>query len=96
MDITGFRASSCLAAPPNGLSLALQGLWWAERGDWAQAHECAQAQTDRDGDAVHAYLHRVEGDLGNAAYWYRRASRPQPTGTLAAEWEALATELLGR
>ncbi len=96
MDFTGFRASSFLAAPPDSLSLALQGLWWADHGDWARAHECAQAQTDRDGDAVHAYLHRVEGDLGNAAYWYRRAGRPVATGALATEWETLATELLAR
>ncbi len=96
MDLTEFRASSSLAAPPDGLSLAVQGLWWAEHGDWARAHECAQAQTDRDGDAVHAYLHRVEGDLDNAAYWYRRARRPVATGALEAEWETLAAELLAR
>jgi hypothetical protein len=96
VDIAEFRASLTQAAPPEGISLALQGMWWDARGDWPRAHECAQAQPDRDGDAVHAYLHRVEGDLANAAYWYRRAGRAEATGDLAAEWQMLVSELLAR
>ena len=96
MDFDAFRASLGTTAPPPGLSLALQGLWWDASGDWKRAHECAQEQPDRDGDAVHAYLHRREGDLSNAGYWYARAGRPQPAGALEAEWEILARELLAR
>ena len=95
MDFMEFSASASQAAPPDGLDQAMQGLWWAKRGDWTRAHECAQAQPDRDGDAVHAYLHRVEGDSTNAAYWYRKAGKPAATGALLAEWGAISRALLG-
>ena len=87
-------ASLAAAAPPPGLSPAVQGLWWDGKGDWGRAHACAQAQNDRIGAAVHAYLHRKEGDLGNAGYWYARAGRAMPTGALEGEWRALVGELL--
>ena len=90
-----FEASLAGSAPPPGLSLAVQGLWWDAKGDWQQAHGCAQAQDDRSGAAVHAYLHRKEGDLANAGHWYARAGRTIPAATLAQEWHALAAELLG-
>lgn len=93
-DLAAFRASLAAASPPDGLGLALQGLWWDARGDWDRAHRCAQDQDDTDGAAVHAYLHRKEGDLANAGYWYRRAGRPVPQASLEAEWTALAAELL--
>ncbi len=96
MDLTGFRSTLATATPPDGLSLPLQTLWWEAKGDWKQAHECAQADEGPDGAAVHAYLHRVEGDLNNARYWYNRAERTPRTDTLAAEWEALALEMLAR
>jgi hypothetical protein len=96
MDFSAFETSLAQAAPPSGLSAALQGLWWDAKGDWAKAHNFAQDAAGPDGDAVHAYLHRVEGDLPNAAYWYRRAGRKQPAGTLQAEWATLAAEFLSR
>jgi hypothetical protein len=96
MDLATFRASLADDAPPTGLSLAAQGLWWDGKGDWDRAHRCAQDQDDAAGAAVHAYLHRKEGDLGNAGYWYARARRPMATGALETEWAALATELLGK
>lgn len=95
MDAAKFSESLAQAAPPAGLSLALQGLWWDGKGDWTRAHDCAQDQDDAAGAAVHAYLHRKEGDAGNAAYWYRRARRPVATGALAQEWAALVAEMLG-
>ena len=95
MNLAAFRATIDDAAPPPGVSLALAALWWDAKGDWDRAHGCAQDQDDAAGAAVHAYLHRKEGDLGNAGYWYRRAGRPVASGALAAEWEALAAELLG-
>jgi hypothetical protein len=95
MDLAAFKASLSRAKPPDGLSLALAGLWWDAKGDWDKAHDCAQAQDDAAGAWVHAYLHRKEGDAANAGYWYRRAGRPAATAGLDAEWEAIARALLG-
>ncbi len=78
-----------------GLSLPLQALWHDDRGDWDRAHELAQAAAGKAGDWVHAYLHRKEGDAGNARYWYARAGRPEFRGSLADEWTAISAELLG-
>jgi len=94
MDLTSFRASTHQDQPPPTLSLALQTLWWDAKGDWTQAHECAQKDETPTGSRVHAYLHRVEGDLRNAGYWYNRAEREPSTAPLAEEWQALAVELL--
>jgi hypothetical protein len=44
---------------------------------------------------VHAYLHRVEGDLPNAGYWYRTAGKPVASGAHDAEWSAIVRALLG-
>jgi hypothetical protein len=95
--LAAFEASIAADAPPAGASPALQALWWVRRGDWARAHECVQAhEGERDCDSVHAHLHRQEGDLANAGYWYRRAGRPVSQQQLDAEWTSLAAELLGR
>ena len=94
MNLTEFRSSTTLEQPAPGLSLPLQTLWWEAKGDWKRAHECAQEDHSAKGSMVHAYLHRVEGDLSNAGYWYSRAGRPQATCSLAEEWQALADELL--
>jgi hypothetical protein len=85
-------------APPAGASPAVQALWHDARGDWARAHDCAQDDPGRDGAWVHAYLHRKEGDLGNAGYRYARAGRrmPAPGVTLDDEWTGLARELVAR
>jgi len=95
MDVGEFRGTLHLAEPPAGLSLALQTLWWDAKNDWARAHECAQQDEGKTGASVHAYLHRKEGDLSNARYWYNRARRPPATVSLDAEWEALVSELPG-
>jgi len=95
MDIAAFRTSVAGEAPPAGMGLPLQALWWDAKGDWGKAHACAQDEKTPTGSAVHAYLHRVEGDLSNAGYWYNRAGRSADTGPLAAEWDRLVGELLG-
>jgi len=69
MNLEAFRDSLSRAEPPPGLSPAQSGLWWDAPGDWARAHESAQADEGRDGAWVHAYLHRKEGDNSNAGYW---------------------------
>jgi hypothetical protein len=95
MDLTQFRSTVAGAAPPDGISFALQTLWWDAKGDWDRAHSCAQQDEGRTGSAVHAYLHRKEGDMRNAGGWYSRAGREPPTVSLEQEWTALAEEMLG-
>ena len=86
------------AAPPAGASPAVQALWHDAQDDWARAHACVQDDPGQEGAWVHAYLHRKEGDLGNAGYWYARAGRKMPAEAvaLAEEWTGLARELLSR
>ena len=81
-------------APPSGLSETLVSLWWDKKGDWDKAHAIAQEISTVQGSAVHAYLHREEGVLWNADYWYRRAGRNRPGLSLEAEWEQLVQEML--
>jgi hypothetical protein len=82
------------AEPPAGLSEPLRALWHDGHGDWDKAHQIAQEIDDEAGAWIHAYLHRKEGDLGNAAYWYRRARQPVATDDLGAEWSRIVTVLL--
>ncbi|MFM7322328.1 MAG: hypothetical protein ACKO5K_12510 [Armatimonadota bacterium] len=79
---------------PAGLTPALRALRLDARGDWNAAHDALQDDPGADTSWVHAYLHRKEGDLGNAGYWYRRAGQPTPTGPLDDEWHRIATALL--
>ena len=94
MTIETFRSSLSQSQPPSGLSTPLQALWHAGKNDWEAAHNIAQDITSQEGSWIHAYLHRKEGDEGNAAYWYRRAGRPFPRITLQEEWEEIAQALL--
>lgn len=86
------------AAPPAGAGNVVQALWHDARGDWDCAHVAVQDEHSRDGAWVHAYLHRKEGDLGNAGYWYARAGRPMPAPsvTLETEWAEIARALVER
>src|SRR5580693_4217985 len=93
MDLAGFRASLSAPEPP-ALCPALRALWLDARGNWDGAHDSAQADEGGAGDWVHAYLHRKEGDAGNAAYWYRRARKPVCRTSLDEEWAAIADALL--
>jgi hypothetical protein len=95
MDLAAFNASLTGQSPPPGLAPPLLALWHAARGEWDRAHGIAQQREgDPHHDWVHAHLHRVEGDLGNAGYWYKRAGKPVPQGGLDAERDAIVTELL--
>lgn len=94
MSIEEFRQSLTNAQPPADLSNSLQALWHEAKGDWARAHDILQHEDNATGAWVHAYLHRVEGDAGNAAYWYRRAGKPVSQQQLADEWNSLVAELL--
>lgn len=95
MTLDEFRQSLTATEPPPGLPLALAGLWWDAKGDWTRAHESAQQDEGIDGSWVHAYLHRKEGDQGNAAYWYSRTGKPVCSEPLDAEWlNSLASFLI--
>ena len=90
-----FKASFSGAAPAPELAAPLAALWWAAKGGWDEAHKIVQDEATADAAWVHAYLHRVEGDVGNAGYWYRRAARPVAAGSLETEWERMVSALLG-
>jgi hypothetical protein len=95
-DRTAFEASLDAGTPPTGASPPLLALWHGLRGDWQAAHEIVQVQDDRDSAWVHAWLHRVEGDLANADYWYHRAGRPFASGDTPAEGLAIARAIGGK
>lgn len=97
MNAVNFDTSG--EAPAVTLSRPRQALWWLKKGrlamgpEWQKAHELCQMQEgDPAHDIVHALVHRIEGDEGNAHYWYRRAGR-RPATTVAGEWQRLAGEL---
>jgi hypothetical protein len=94
MDTKAFRESLAGTSPQVGVGPPLAALWQAAKGDWNAAHRLVQDEQSAEAAWVHAYLHRVEGDLGNAGYWYRRAGKPVSTGLLDEEWEAIAATLL--
>jgi hypothetical protein len=96
MNVDEFRALLTKPSPPATLTPLLAALWWDAKGDWKRAHETAQDVSGPDGAWVHAYLHRKEGDAGNAGYWYGQAARPHCTLTLDAEWEQIVSALLSR
>lgn len=76
------------------LPTTLQALWYDKKGNWNKAHQIVQDASDKDSAWVHAYLHRKEGDLSNAHYWYRRSGKSEFNGELSQEWEIIARDLL--
>jgi len=94
VTLADFKRSLRQRQPPAGSAPALAALWWLKKGDWERAHEIVMEADDADAAWVHAHLHRVEGDLSNAQYWYRQAKKPMAKATLDDEWEAVVTALL--
>jgi hypothetical protein len=94
MTFDKFLESIANDHPPTDLSDTLISLWWDKKGDWDLAHSIAQDIPTRQGSVVHAYLHREEGVLWNADYWYSRAGRIRPDVPLEEEWRDLAEEML--
>src|SRR6267154_6749620 len=90
-----FKASVADAQPPEAVAGPLAALWWAAKCDWKKAHSIVMNDEGSDAAWVHAYLHRVEGDLPNAGYWYRAAGRPVEKGPLETEWSTIVAALLG-
>jgi hypothetical protein len=93
--MSDFRASLSGTAPATSLEPPLAALWWAAKGEWDKAHTIVMNEETANAAWVHAYLHRVEGDLGNAGYWYRQAGQPAAKDSLEAEWERIVSALLG-
>jgi hypothetical protein len=94
LNASEFRESTREQIPPDGLTAPLAALWWDAKGEWTQAHGLVDELESKDAMAVHAYLHRKEGALSNAEYWYARAGREFHRRELSDEWEALVTGLL--
>ena len=96
MDFEEFKQRSQEGEnPPVWLSDALCGLWLDAAGNWEESHNLVQETGGKQAAWVHAYLHRKEGDLSNARYWYRRAAKSEFTGPLEEEWEQIVRTLLG-
>lgn len=89
-----FKASLLESAPNQHLSPLLKSLWYDGNGDWNKAHALVDHLTDKDAAAVHAYLHRKEGDIWNADYWYAKAKKNRPTISLEEEWTNLVEQYL--
>jgi hypothetical protein len=94
MNATEFQDSVLKPAPPSGLKPELEALWWDAKGNWARAHSLVDELETTDGMAVHAYLHRKEGEEWNASYWYRRAGEQYRRANLNEEWAALVNGLM--
>ena len=94
MNLTEFKSSLTQNDPPPTLPAPLAALWWDAKGDWTRAHSLVDELESQDGMAVHAYLHRKEGQADNANYWYERAGRQHHRPDLIAEWQSLTESLL--
>ena len=94
MTLDEFHDSLLRDEPPRQLNFALTALWWDAKGNWKQAHEVAGQDEGPAGAWVHAYLHRKEGDLSNARYWYKRADKPPAANSLEDEWIEITQTLL--
>ena len=102
MTFKEFQESLIQDTATPGMSEYLKALWYDAKGDWVKAHTIIQDIEDlpagRQGKTaawIHAYLHRKEGDINNADYWYNRAGRKRPSLTLQEEWESIVKNLIG-
>lgn len=94
MTLAEFKGTLSQLKPSPGTGVLLQSLWYDAKGDWEAAHNIAQDINTDDGSWVHAYLHRKEGDSGNASYWYHKAKRKMPSYDLSREWDEIVTTFL--
>ena len=94
MTLAEFRNSTQQEIPPAGISVYLKALWFDGRDDWEAAHTSIQDVSDSSAAWIHAYLHRKEGDLFNADYWYKRAGKKRPASSLEEEWEDITVSFL--
>jgi len=96
MKIEDFKLSLKNSTPPKNLNPLLLALWYDAKNDWQKAHQTAQDIENKDGSWIHGYLHRKEGDLSNASYWYSRAGREMSSEPHEKEWETILIELISK
>ena|SRR5687768_3313655 len=94
MNFDQFKESLSLASPPSEVSIHLKALWYDAKGDWQQSHDIIQDIVDTNAAWIHAYLHRKEGDIWNADYWYSKAGKKRPNVSLQQEWQMISNELI--
>jgi hypothetical protein len=94
MELTLFKQTLSADNPPANISIYAQALWYDAKGDWDKAHQLIQDVPDKNAAWIHAYLHRKEGDIWNADYWYNHAGRKRPSVSLVEEWEQIASAML--
>ncbi len=94
MNLHEFKETLNGNLPPENLEDHLKALWFDGKGDWEEAHVLIQDVNDKNAAWIHAYLHRKEGDISNADYWYRQAGKKRPEISLEKEWEQIAEALL--
>jgi hypothetical protein len=94
MQIEEFSKSIAAAHPPENVSPYALALWYDAKGDWEKAHTIVQDMEDKTAARIHAYLHRKEGDAGNAGYWYNKAGTKMPVCSLHNEWEEIVKAVL--
>ncbi|MBC8984966.1 hypothetical protein H9X96_04165 [Pedobacter sp. N36a] len=92
IDIKDFKQSLKDQRLPADLPSYLKALWYDGTGNWKTAHDVIDQLTDPRSAHIHAYLHRKEGDIWNADYWYKRAGKKRPELSLEKEWEMLIKE----
>ena len=94
MNLKEFKSTLSSDIPPSNISEYLKALWYDAKGDWEKSHNIVQDIHTSTGSWIHAYLHRKEGDIGNADYWYGMAGRKRPALSLGEEWEEIAEEVV--
>ncbi len=94
MNLSVFKETLSGSEPPQNVSVYLKTLWYDAKGEWDKAHKLIQDFEDRNASWIHAYLHRKEGDIGNADYWYSCAGKKRPSVSLEKEWEEIVTALI--
>lgn len=94
MNLQEFKQSIIHTTPPHESSDYLKAMWYDAKNNWKKAHEIVQDMNSSEASWIHAYLHRKEGDLGNASYWYHRAGRNMTKVSLQQEWEEIVENLL--
>ena len=94
MNLSLFKNSLSANEPPQTASVYLKALWQDAKGNWEKAHEIIQDLPDKNAAWIHAYLHRKEGDISNADYWYRQAGKKRPPNAIDKEWEDIVIALI--
>lgn len=93
MEFENFQQSLKNETPPENTTVYLLAMWYDGRGNWNKAHNIVDSLEDKTASWVHAYLHRKEGDIWNADYWYRKAGKNRPDVSLQNEWETIVKSL---